>query len=153
MRTIPLLAVLALAACVRTSSDPATGKIDVDIESPTQKGEVWNASLKGQGTYSAMTGTAKATVVNGMTNVAFSLDGGTPGQTHPWHVHDGKCGSGGAVVGDASGYPPVTIGANGHGEASGHIMTRLDEAKDYHVNVHASAAEMATIIACGDLDD
>ena len=161
MRKLTLLAVLATSAtlsaslggCIHTSRDPATGKVDVDVESPTKTGEDWHASVAGEGVYSAMTGKATALVANGQTTVDFKLDKGTPGQTHPWHVHEGKCGSGGPIVGNASDYPPITIGAGGHGEANAKLAARLDEAKDYYVNVHASAAEMSTIIACGDLDD
>ena len=34
-------AALLAGACVRTRTDPVTGKIDVDVESPTKKGEDW----------------------------------------------------------------------------------------------------------------
>ena len=33
------LAALFSAACVRTRTDPVTGKVDVDVESPTKRGE------------------------------------------------------------------------------------------------------------------
>lgn len=154
MRRIPLLfAMLALSACVRSSTNPATGEVDVDVESPTKTGEDWKASFGGQGMFSAMKLNATALVASGMTDVRFGLTGGTPGQTHPWHVHEGKCGTGGPIFGDPSAYSPITVGADGNGQANAHLMARLDEAKDYHINVHASASEMATIIACGDLDD
>ena len=109
--------------------------------------------MKGTGTFAAMQGTAKALVADGATNVTFTLDGGVPGASYPWHVHDGKCASGGPVTGSPSAYTPITIGSNGHGETSAHLTMQLDEAKEYHVNVHASASDMATIIACGDLND
>ena len=40
MRIIPLLiaSCLVTTACVRTSTDPVTGRVDVDVESPTKQG-------------------------------------------------------------------------------------------------------------------
>lgn len=154
MRTMALmLAALTLTACVRTRTDPATGNVDVDIESPTQQGEEWEGSIRGLNMYSAMTGTARARVVEGVADISVSLRGGTPGQTHPWHLHEGKCGSGGPIVGDPYAYPPITIGATGNATATAKIQKSLNEALDYHVNFHASSSEMATIIACGEIDD
>lgn len=154
MRTMALLvAALTLTACVRTRTDPATGNVDVDVESPAQQGEQWEGSIRGMNMYSAMSGTARARVVQGVATVTVNLTGGTPGQTHPWHVHEGKCGTGGPIVGDPSAYPPITIGADGNATATASVQKTLNEALDYHVNFHASAAEMATIIACGEIDD
>ena len=153
MRKTLFLCVLALSACVRTARDPATGKVDVDVESPTKTGEDWRADLKGQSMYTSVSGHAMAKVAEGMTNVEISLQGATSGGSHPWHVHDGKCGSGGAIVGDPGAYPPLTVTADGKAQSSAHVMRRLDEAKDYHVNVHASSMDLATIVACGNLDD
>ena len=154
MRTMALLlAGITLTACVRTRTDPATGKVDVDIESPAQQGEEWEGSIRGLNMYSAMTGTARARVVQGVADITVNLRTGTPGQTHPWHLHEGKCGSGGAIVGDPSAYPPITIGVDGNATATARIQKSLNEALDYHVNFHASSSEMATIIACGEIDD
>lgn len=154
MRTMALmLAALTLTACVRTRTDPATGTVDVDLESPAQRGEEWEGAIRGMNMYSAMTGTARARVVEGVADISVTLSGGTPGQTHPWHLHEGKCGSGGAIVGDAYAYSPVTIGADGKATATARIQKTLNEAMDYHVNFHASASEMSTIIACGEIDD
>ena len=154
MRTMALmLAALTLTACVRTRTDPATGNVDVDIESPAQRGEEWEGSIRGLNMYSAMTGTARARVVEGVADVTVNLRGGTPGQTHPWHVHEGKCGSGGPIVGNPSEYPPITIGAAGNATSTSKLQMNLNEALVYHVNFDASATEMATIIASGEIDD
>jgi hypothetical protein len=153
MRKLLLLCALALTACVRTARDPATGTVDIDVESPTKTGEDWSARLTGMGTYSMMSGTSTARVAEGRTNATVTLTGGVSGQVHPWAIHEGKCSAMGTMVGTMSAYPDITIGANGNGQANVQLDARLDEAKDYAVAVHASHSNMATIIACGDLDD
>ena len=154
MRTIALLfAACTLAGCVRTQTDPATGKIDVDVESPAQKGEHWKGNMNGMSAYMNMKGDAEVRVVEGVSTATLKLRGGMSGQTHPWHVHEGKCGSGGPIVGDPMAYSPITIGSDGMGTSSATFQKRLNEATDYHVNVHQSSANLATIIACGDIED
>lgn len=155
-RLLPLAAAVVLAAgtaCIRTAVDPVTGRMDVDVESPTQQGEQWTATMTGQGTGASLTGRAVARVIAGTTNTTLTLAGGTIGGRHPWHIHRGSCGSGGPIVGEMSAYPPIAIGNEGSGSASSQITLQLNEAERYHVNVHASEGEMATVIACGDLRD
>ena len=154
MRTIAILMLAGLAAaCVRTRTDPATGKVDVDVENPQKRGEDWNARLAGQGNFTRVSGTARATSINAQMTANVSLTGATPGAVHPWHVHEGKCGSGGAIVGDPSAYTPLTVGSDGTAQGNATVGTTLHEARDYHVNVHASTGDMGTIIACGNLED
>jgi hypothetical protein len=155
MRRLLLIstACLATVACVRTTTDPVTGRMDVDVESPTQQGEQWRATLAGQGAGSAITGDATARVIAGTTTTTINLRGAMAGGRHPWHVHSGSCGSGGPIVGDPGAYQPIAIGENGAGTSSAQIALQLNEAERYHVNVHASASDMATIVACGDLKD
>jgi hypothetical protein len=57
------------------------------------------------------------------------------------------------VVGPASAYAPLQAGAAGTATGNAELELTLNEARDYHVNVHASPSDMATIVACGDLDD
>lgn len=153
MRVLSLLVVAGLVTgCIRTSTDPVTGKVDVDVESPTKRGEEWKATLAGT-TIPSITGDATARVYAGQTQVTISLEGVPGGEARPWHVHQGTCGSGGPIVGSPSAYPPLTVGADGKATGTATIPLQLDEAQRYHVNVHASAAEMATIVACGALDD
>jgi hypothetical protein len=154
MRTMALmLAALTLTACVRTRTDPATGNIDVDVESPAQRGQEWEGTIRGMNAYAAMTGTARARVVEGVADISVTLSGGMAGRTHPWHLHEGKCGSGGAIVGDPYAYSPITIGSDGKATGTARIQKTLNEASDYHVNFHASSSEMSTIVACGEIDD
>ncbi|MGH7662793.1 MAG: hypothetical protein ACRENI_00620 [Gemmatimonadaceae bacterium] len=154
MRTVILVFAASMSlACVRTATNEGTGEIDVDLESPGQEGEDWNATLSGQGMGSGITGSSRALVADGMTTVRINIMGATPGASHPWHVHDGACNSGGGIVGPASAYGSLRVGDDGRAADDAELSLQLDEAKDYHVNVHASSMNMATIIACGDLDD
>ena len=154
MRMLTLLFTACLAAaCVRTATNPATGEVDIDVESPTQRGEDWDGTITGRGIYSRISGSTRALVAEGQTTVTISLTGLTPGGRHPWHVHEGACASGGPIVGGISAYGPLVVGADGTAQGSARLALQLNEALDYHVNVHASPTDLATIIACGDLDD
>lgn len=150
--TILVLAILA-SSCIRAHTDPVTGKTDVDVENPLKKGEDWSGTLKGMNQWAAITGAVTARVIQGETTVSISMKGATPGAVHPWHLHDGSCASGGPIAGSASAYAPLTVGTNGTAEGTARIAGTLNEAKPYHVNVHASAGELSTIIACADIKD
>lgn len=154
MRTAALLlAVFATTACVRTTRDPASGKIDVDVESPTKRGEDWRGKVRGEGTHMSYQGDIGADVLEGKTTATIALTGGIAGSVHPWHIHEGKCGSGGPIIGDPSAYTPVTVGSDGRAAGSAVLMLQLKEATEYYVNVHHSTGDMATIVACGQLGD
>jgi hypothetical protein len=56
-------------------------------------------------------------------------------------------------VGDASAYPPLVVGADGTATATAHIPVKLNEARNYIINVHASPTNLGTIVACGDFND
>ena len=148
-----LLASLSIAttACVRTHTNEASGKVDVDVESPTKRGEDWKGELKGQGMYASVKGTTHAAYADGRTSVTVKLENASPGASYMWDVREGKCGANGAVVGDHSSYTNLNVGNDGKGGATVTLNARLDEAKNYAVSVYAS--DMTTVIACGDLDD
>jgi hypothetical protein len=151
--TLALVATLAAAACVRTRTDPVTGRVDVDVESPTKQGEDWNAKMGGQGALAAATGQARAAVINGVTTLTVRVQGLTPGAVHPWSVNEGRCGTTGVLFGSAGLYPPMTVNDQGVAEGAARITTALDEAKKYHVRVYASTSDQATVVVCGDLSD
>ena len=88
----------------------------------------------------------------GETYSAISIEGGESGSTYPWHVHSGDCGSGGGIVGDASAYEPITVDAGGEGKATATISVELDPDAEYYVNVHRSPDDLATIVACGEVE-
>ncbi|MGQ0714479.1 MAG: hypothetical protein ACT4PJ_12220 [Gemmatimonadaceae bacterium] len=151
-RLILTMAAFAVVGCVRTAVNEETGAVDVDLESPAQRGEDWSGALQAQTGYS-VTGAFKAFVRDGRTEVTINLANATPGQRLPWHVHEGSCGNDRGIVGNPSAYPPLVVGSNGAATGSANVMVSLDEAKDYFVNVHASPTNLQTIVACGDLDD
>lgn len=154
LRPYALLLALALpAACVRTRTDPVTGKMDVDIESPTKHGEDWSAKMTGAAGYTAAAGQAKARVINGQSTISVTVSGLTPGSIHPWGVFEGRCGTTGALFGSAGLYPPITVNDQGIAEAVARISMALDEAKKYHVRLYVSPSETATVAVCGDLSD
>ena len=153
MRIALLLVALLASGCVRTHTDPVTGKTDVDVESPLKKGEDWSGDLKGMGQWMGLSGVARARVLSGETNVTITLRNATPGGVHPWHLHDGACGAGGGIVGAPGSYTPLVIGNDGTASATAKIMGALSEAKQYSVNVHKSPSEMSTYVACGNIKD
>jgi hypothetical protein len=158
MRSLALVLAACVVAgstgCVRTHRDPATGNADIDVESPLKSGETWKANIAGRGNWTGASGTANVRVEGGNTLATLLLTGLPQGGPYPWHVHDGTCATGGPIVGDASAYPPLMVGADGRAEANARLVNlKLNEAKKYHVNVHRSPSDLATIIACGELDD
>ena len=155
MRRMILAAAAAVlaTACIRTAVDPVTGRMDVDIESPTQQGQQWTAEIAGQGSGASITGNAVARVIAGTTTTTVTIRGATAGARIPWHVHQGNCGAGGQIVGEPSAYPAIVVGGDGTGTASAQIQLQLNEAQRYHVNLHESPTNLPTIIGCGQLDD
>jgi hypothetical protein len=158
MRTVALVLAACVTAaslgCVRVARDPATGNADIDVETPLKSGENWKGTLAGRADWTGTSGTATARVEGDNTLSTIVLTGLPAGGPYPWHVHDGTCETGGPVVGEATAYPPLMVGADGRAEASARLLgLKLNEAKKYHVNVHRSPTDLPTIIACGDLDD
>ena len=151
--TLCLTAMLAFTACARMTSNEATGKTDFDVESPLKKGEDWKAGLKGMGSFTSVVGQLKANVLNDKTDARISVEGAMAGGQHPWLIHEGTCNLPGQAVGMMSEYPMITIGQDGRGTANAVLNARLSEAKDYIVMVHASQSDMATVVACGVLED
>jgi hypothetical protein len=149
------VALLLTAACSRTvkvETAPGAGKVDVDVQ-PPGAAEGWKGTLNAVGG-SGVTGTATGTTANDMSNVVVNISGAKAGATHPWHVHEGKCSDASApIAGPASAYPPLVVGADGRATAEAHLSFKLNEAKDYIINVHASPTNLATIVACGDFND
>jgi hypothetical protein len=152
--TAALAALLAAAACSsvpKVETDPETGNVDVDFERIGHH-EAWTSTLAAVGG-SGVSGSAGADVADDDTHAATAIRGRSGG-VHPWHIHEGKCGDNGPIVGPASAYPPLRVGADGRAAAMAHLDgVELNEAKNYYVNVHASPTNLGTIVACGALDD
>ena len=130
-------AVIVLAGC---GSAPNT-RIEPDAAARRYE---WRASLV---TPAALAG---AMQVRGST-VTVELTNATPGGSHPWHVHHGRCGGNGPIAGDPSAYPLLSVDNDGNARATATLDIALPSSGDYYVNVHALATNMNTIISCGNL--
>lgn len=98
-------------------------------------------------------GIANAVATLGRTAITVEIENGTPGAVYPWHVHQGRCGSNGAVVGSESDYPAITVDADGRERAVATLRQQLRDDAEYFVNVHLSAQQLGVIVACGPLVD
>ncbi|HKT61050.1 MAG TPA: hypothetical protein VJQ46_13450 [Gemmatimonadales bacterium] len=74
-----------------------------------------------------------------------------PGGVHPWHVHRGQCGNDMGILGPADAYQPLKVGSDGTAKSDADLPLPMPAAGEYFVNVHASAQNMKTIVACGNL--
>lgn len=141
------------AACVRTRTDPVTGKVAVKVQNPLQKGQEWNARMSGVAPFSGATGSAHAEVLNGRTTVSLRVTGLTAGASHPWRVNEGRCGEPGAQIGDASLFAPILVSAQGVAEATAQIPQALEITRKYKVRLFASPVDSTSEVACGDLSN
>jgi hypothetical protein len=140
-------------ACVRTRTDPVTGKVAVKVRSPLQKGQEWNARMSGVAPNTGATGSARADVLNGQSTVSLRVTGLPAGATHPWRVNEGRCNEPGPEVGDAALYAPILVSAQGVAEATARIPQALEITRRYKVRLFASPTDSTTEVACGDLSN
>lgn len=144
---------LLLAAAVACNPFRQQPAVEISDSNPSY-GSRWNATLA---TPSALVGaldvhgTAWMAPVGGRTVASVTMSNAAPGGVHPWHVHQGQCGSNGAIVGPTDAYPPLNVQSDGTATAQASLDMPLPSSGDYHVNVHASSDNMGTIIACGNL--
>lgn len=156
MRIATLAAAFLLAtACSKTlkvETDPKKGGVDIDVQK-AGVAEGWRGTISAVGG-SGVNATASGTTADNMSMVTVTLTGGKAGATYPWHVHEGKCSDASApIVSNPSEYPRLVVGSNGMATATAHVTVKLNEAKNYIINIHASPTNMGTIIACGDYND
>lgn len=138
---------LAAAACAK---QPTT-------ELSTQAypvGERWNATM---GTPAELAGVAQVRgnawmARNGNeTRIQVNIQNATPGGRHPWHVHLGECGNDRGIFGPADRYGIMQVNSEGRASHTITLPVALPASGMYMVNVHASAENPATIVACGNL--
>lgn len=79
------------------------------------------------------------------------ISNAVPGAVHPWHVHRGQCGSDRGIFGPEDAYKELKVGGNGRASSEAVLPVPSPKTGDYSVNVHASARNMGTIVACGNL--
>ncbi|HJR17456.1 MAG TPA: hypothetical protein VJ808_11430 [Gemmatimonadales bacterium] len=87
----------------------------------------------------------------GRTQAQVSISNAVPGGEHPWHVHRGRCGSDQGIFGPADAYKPLKVGGNGRASSTAELPVPSPRTGQFFINIHASARNMATIVACGNL--
>ena len=148
--TVVLGSTVLLAAC--------GGHRPVEIDPQQQAaGSRWNATLatpaalsgamnlRGRGWWASEQGNASRS------RAQVDIANAVPGGDHPWHVHQGQCGSNGPIVGPATSYRSLEVNGDGKATATADLPVAMPTSGQYYINVHASANNMATIIACGNL--
>ena len=88
---------------------------------------------------------------SGRTEAAVAITNAAPGGRHPWHVHVGQCGNDQGIYGEAGEYPVLQVKGDGRASATARLDVPLPTSGQYFINVHASEANLGTIIACGNL--
>ena len=128
----PALAALALAGIAFGASSAATMPTTVTIQMKALNG-------------SGEAGSATLTQVANGVKVVVSLKHATGSQ--PTHIHTGTC----ANINKAPEYALVnTVNGNGSSTVPGIKLADLLNGK-YAINVHKSAADLATYVACGNI--
>ena len=85
------------------------------------------------------------------TEAHVRIENAAPGGQHPWHVHVGRCGADQGIFGPADAYPILKVNGDGKAEEDAILPVKLPESGQYFINVHASATNLRTIVACGNL--
>ena len=139
----------ALAACggravqIDTKAQPVASRWNAVLGTPA--GLAGAIQVRGQGWMQ------RAGKDSTETEAHVEITNAAPGGQHPWHVHRGQCGSDMGVLGPADAYPVLKVGGDGTAKADAKLPIPLPTAGQYFVNVHASAQNMSTIVACGNL--
>ncbi len=112
----------------------------------------WSGSLNPQGG-SLITGTATLMPVKrtGQTTATINIIGAAPLNVHPWHIHSGRCGDAGAIVGPPEAYPTLAADSLGNAAAMTTLPMPFPMTGNFYVNIHMSPAEMSQIAACTNL--
>lgn len=147
---------LTAAACVAAGCNPFHRSHAVQIqEDQVPVSSRWNATLATPSQFSGalqIQGSAWMAPGSGdQTLIDISITNAAPGGQHPWQVQMGACGSDHGTLGDAGDYRPLKIGGDGKASQQATVSQQMPTTGQYHVNVYASAANMSTIIACGNL--
>lgn len=145
---VVLTSALLLAGCGGERPAGDTPQEQPGAASPTEA--VWSTTLRPGSDQSQLRGSATAEAREGRTAIRVELVGGEPGATHPWHVHQGACGSGGGYFHESESYPPLHLDDQGRGTAAATVPAELQPGQEYHVNVHG-ADDHDHSAACGEL--
>jgi hypothetical protein len=148
------LVIFASAACGSFRSDQA---VELDTSGDLASSQ-WNASLSSPSELSGivqMSGTASLTPSpDGTRTIAMiAVANASPGGLHPWEVRSGECGAAGRPMtfGSQDDYEPLRVGSDGRARATANIDSRIPTSGQYSVVIHASAANLGRVVACGNL--
>jgi len=91
-------------------------------------------------------GTAKLTPEGDKTKVEISLKGASKAGSQPAHIHDGSCAK-------LDPKPKYGLSNVENGKSSTEVPVKIDELTggNLAINVHKSAADLKTYVACGDI--
>lgn len=142
------LAALACAEQGGQEQEEMSGQMEQPADTAAETGQQMAANridlpAKNQ---SGVTGTASWSVEGDSVSVTVSLQGLTPGEKYPTHVHQGTCQAGGGV---AAPLTAVAGGSGGSGEATTTLArSDFEQGTAYYVQAHLADGMPA---ACGDL--
>ena len=145
-----MLAAVSVASCggskaveIDPSNRPVPGRWNGTVASPPALAGV--AAIRG----SAWAGPDEKNPERTLASV--TIENAVPGGKHPWHVHRGRCGTDQGIVGPADAYKPLEVKGNGRASETVELSAATPPSGAFFVDVHASAGNMATVIACGNL--
>jgi hypothetical protein len=148
------LSVVAATACNPFHHDQA---VRVSTEDATLNSR-WHANLASPASLAGvvqMNGSASFAPdpTGASTRITIDLANASPGGRHPWEVHRGQCGPGTdyGVFGPGDAYKPLEVDSDGQANGSATIALQTPRTGDFFVVVHASAANAAVVVACGNL--
>ena len=146
--TLALVVAVGLAACSGNRTDTSTMPVGF-------MGPVWNGNLSATSALPSSRISGDALMIGNsshtQTRIQLDVRHAQPGSELPWHLHRGTCGNDQGIVGDPAKYQALKVGADGIVSGVAIVDVPLPDAGQYMVNVHASPAEMKTVIACGEL--
>ena len=147
---VPAIAI-AFAACNPFHSKPAVQLNPGEVDAAHR----WNATLATPpdlaGAIQVRGNAWMKAAGDNSTQVHVDISNAAPGGVHPWMVHSGTCGNDQGVVGSAANYQPLKVNNDGVASQTTTIPVAVSSGASYFIAVHASAANMSTIVACGNL--
>jgi hypothetical protein len=119
-------------------------------------GSRWNARLASPaGMVGVLQVTGTAWMAEGKnpdeTRAVIAIQNAVPGSRYPWHIHQGRCGSAGGVLGPADQYGVLEVEDDGKASRSVTLPGAPPANGNYLVDVHAALQNPATIVSCGNL--
>jgi len=149
-----LVRVAAMVGAVAVAACGGHKAVEIDPKDAVV-GTRWNATLATPAELAGaiqVNGTAWMASRGGVGTVAHvTISNAAPGGKHPWHVHLGQCGNDQGILGQATAYEPLEVNGDGRAESEARLDLALPTSGQYFVNVHASADNLGTILACGNL--